>query len=381
MLNLEKPMRILQINAGSKHFGGVSSFLMNVYKHIDTDSFQFDFLSPDKTTYGSVVEEIENLGGHVYELQCGNGPFKRIKLIPRLAYFLKKHHYDIVHINSGSPGFNMISLLTVKMTCKSKVIVHSHNAIFYSSKFLTVFYGICSVIFNKYADLRFSCSKEAGKFMFGRNGNFTVINNGIELERFRFDENKRKEIRDKIMSLHSEYKIIGFVGRLEDQKNPGFVISIFNEILKKNRNSFLWMVGDGTLKDDVIKQINQLGIENHISLLGERKDVAELMQGMDALLLPSKFEGLGIVAIEAQTAGLKVYASDRLPKETKIGDFIKYISLDTSCEEWAKCIISDLSEMKNDLNRTVKEHSLFDINNVCNILEEHYRICRGGVIQ
>lgn len=376
MRDVNKPIKVLQMNAGSKNFGGVASFLINIYKHINTEYFQFDFLSPDITTYESVRDEIELRGGHIYELHCGDGVMKRINLILRLRVFLRENKYDIVHINSGSPGFNTISLLTVKLSCSSKVIVHSHNTITNISKGRAFFYNICALILNKKADLRLACSNVAGKFMFGNGGDFQVINNGIELGKFKYNKTVRERIRNDIFNLVPCNKVIGFVGRLEDQKNPDFAISVFNEILKLRPNWFLWIIGNGRLKEEIESLIDKYGIKNRALILGERKNVADLMQAMDALLLPSKFEGLGIVAIEAQSCGLRVYASDVLPEESKINNCIKYVSLKLSQKEWAKLIINDM-ETNTDSQRLVPQAHEFDINEVCKMLQKSYSFIVG----
>ncbi|MCD8012432.1 MAG: glycosyltransferase [Lachnospiraceae bacterium] len=376
---MKKIIRVLQINIGSQNFGGVSSMIYNLYSHIDRSEVQFDFLSPNITTYEMHRDEIEKMGGAIYEFHIPiKGTYGKYKYFRKLGNFLKEKSYDIVHINSGSPGFNVLSLMAAKLYCQSKVIVHSHNAPVNKSKSKKIFYSLCAGIMNRYADLRFACSIAAGRFMFGSEENFQVINNGIELNKFKFDENIRKKVRSKFLGTCTNKIVFGFVGRLEDQKNPEFAIKCFAEISRLKPDVVLWIIGHGQLENQIVDMIYQYNLSDKVTILGERTDVAELMQGMDAILFPSKYEGLGIVAIEAQSSGLRIYASDNLPEESKVNDCIQYISIEKTPEEWAKIIVNDL-EINAEQERGVPLSDNFNIETISRTINKKYKALLGGV--
>ena len=355
----QKTIRILQMNSGSVDFGGVSAFIMSVFRHIDRSKYQFDFLSPDLTTYENVRGEIENNGGKIYELHCGNGRLKRVLLFFRLYRFLRKNPYDIVHINSGSPGFNLVSMYAAHAAGIRRVIIHSHNAI-PVKKGKKLVYQFCYKQFKKYAEVRLACSNAAGRYMFGTQSDYTVINNGIELERFRFSEEIRERVRNIILKEHGDYagegrediKVYGHVGRMAEQKNPLFLIDVFASLHRSDPDAVLWMIGDGPLRNRVEQRIRKYKLQKNVMLLGFRNDVNNLMMGMDALIFPSLHEGLSIVTVEAQASGLQVFASDTISKEHKISDYLEFIPLSYTPEQWADSILSSMDKrIQTDRNR------------------------------
>lgn len=370
-MEAENKKKVLQINAGSSYFGGVSAFLYNLVSNINSDEFAFDFLSPDKTTYSIVRDELEDCGCCIYELNIPGGGKKHFRLYLELKRFLTNHKYDIVHINSGVPIFNYICMKAAKRASVPSIIVHSHSDLPDGSWMKNRIVSYVRSRFGKDCKALLSCSQKAGVFMFG-DTDFEVINNGINLEKFKFDIEKRNDVRNNAGICDSQI-VIGFVGRLTRPKNPFFVIDVFNQIHLKMPNAVFWMVGDGELKAEVKNRIDNLGLTELIQLFGVRDDVDRLLQGMDALLMPSLYEGLGIVAIEAQTAGLLVFASDRLPIETKVSTHIIYESLSDTPQKWANMIMEQLNNCKNNRSFMQKEIEDYDIKAVSARVLEIYK--------
>ena len=167
---------------------------------------------------------------------------------------------------------------------------------------------------------------------------YRVIHNAINIKQFAYNQQKRDSLR---RDLGIENKlVIGNVGRFHFQKNHEFLIRIFAEIHKRNKQSVLLLVGQGELEADIREQVRRLHLEEHVSFLGLRNDVSDLMSAMDVFLFPSVFEGLGIVAIEAQASGLPCIVSTEVPQDAKVTDRIKFIPLSLSAEEWAKEAVS-----------------------------------------
>ena len=214
-----------------------------------------------------------------------------------------------------------------------------------------------------------ACGEEAGKFLFpGKE--YAVIPNAIETDKFRYD----KEIRDrkrKELGINNEM-VLGHVGRISYQKNHKFLIEIFYEILKKNNNALLLLVGIGEKEEEVKKQIVELGISNKVRFLGNRADVFELYQAMDAFVLPSFFEGIPVVGIEAQYAGLPCFFSDKVPKEVAFSDNCSFIGLSKSVVQWENEILKTMQKCKRDGNDEKLRGSLYDIKNAYKILADYY---------
>lgn len=337
-----KKIKVLQINAGSKNFGGVSSFLFNLYKNIDRNKYEFDFLTPNYSTYGMVKEEINKLGGNVYELKCdGLWIIKKIQICFRFSKFLKKNQYDIVHINSGSYFFNLMIAKLCKKNKIKHVIVHSHNGFNPNKKIKNYIIKKFQFILPKYSDKQLACSLLAAKSMykekFIKDGNVDIIRNGINIDDFKFDLSCREKYRLKF-NIQSKL-VIGNIGRFVEQKNHLFLLQIFNEVLKINDNAILILIGEGELEKNIKEEAKKLMIDKKIIFLGKRDDVSKLLQMMDVLVMPSLYEGLPITSIEAQATGLNMIISNNITEELKINDNVRFLDLNLNPKIWAEEII------------------------------------------
>ncbi|MBQ9659593.1 MAG: glycosyltransferase [Clostridia bacterium] len=370
-------VRVLQVNIGTTVFGGVEKILYDIYKHIDRDKVQFDFLSPNGATYKICKSEIEKLGGKILDLKNNRRNLKeKILYDIKLHKFLKSNKYDIIHINSGVFFFCLQVALIAKINGVKKIIVHSHNNI-KNSKIKGILIKILKPILNNIVDERLACSRLAGEAMFYKKsveqGKVKIIKNGLEIEKFKFDKSIRDEYRKK-MNLE-ENVIYGHIGRFELEKNHDFLIDIFYEIQKKQENAKLLLVGEGKLKDIIKEKVEKLNISDKVKFLGLRKDVNNILQAIDCFIFPSKYEGLGIVAIEAQTAGVYTVCSETIPIEAKISDKFKFINLEQTPEVWAKIIyenqcINNMEYRKEAYKNTIRNG--YDINSVSEELEKIY---------
>ncbi len=248
-----------------------------------------------------------------------------------LKKVIKENHYDVVHINQNSASMAMD--MFVCKQCKVKTIIgHSHNT-------------KCNVLWQHYlfrpfvnmlCNYRFACSKDAGKWVFGKRKDVTVYNNAINSSEYAFNEATREEFRTKF-NLNDKY-VIGFVGRLQKQKNLFRVLSIFAEVRKKDDNSVLVLVGDGSQRKELEQFVRENNLDDSVRFLGRRDDVAKLMSMFDVFFLPSLYEGLGVVAVEAQASGLRCVVSDKVPAPNLNGN-VEYLSLDLPDEKWAECLL------------------------------------------
>ncbi len=342
--NRKEPIRVLQINSGSRSFGGVSSFLYNVYTNIDREQVQFDFLSPNVTTYGIHREEIEEMGGRIYELGIkGNILTRKTGLYKRLYEFLTQHAYSVVHINSGNFFFNLFAVMAVRKAGVPCRIVHSHNAGDTNrSRIKKAAFEALKPQLEKNATLLLACSRKAASYMFTdqtvREGRVQIVKNGINAERFRFDPEIRKTVRQEL-GLQDKF-VVGHVGRFYKQKNHVFLIRIFEKIHEKEPESVLLLFGKGDLETEVRGLVNELGMAPYVRFMGEVPDIERMYQAMDVFVMPSFHEGLPVSCVEIQAAGVPCVLSDAITEEIKIADSLQFLSLSDSPEIWAKAALS-----------------------------------------
>lgn len=330
--------RILQVFAEPILYGGQESALMNFYRAIDKENYQFDFFTPFEAENTGMIEEIHTLGGEVYN---SNKPFEsRLRkhyFTTELKKFIAAHPYEIVHINSGSS----YALAHGAKICKNagipKVIVHSHASGVESIKHKIVRL-LYDPYFIKYPDYCIGCSKLVAEWKYPKSvlnsDKCKVVYNGIDTAKFAYTEDKRSKKRAEL-GLTDEF-VLGSVGRLSPEKNPLFTVDVFKELAEKDPNSKLLMVGSGILKEEVEKKISEYGLKDRFIHLENRSDVNELMCAMDTLVFPSLYEGFPVVLVEAQTSGLPCECSDAITKEVVVNNNVKFLALEKPVNEWAK---------------------------------------------
>jgi glycosyltransferase involved in cell wall biosynthesis len=334
--------RILQVFAEPILYGGQESALMNFYRAIDKENYQFDFFTPFEAENTGMIDEIHALGGEVYN---SNKPFEsRLRkhyFTTELKKFITAHPYEIVHINSGSS----YALAHGAKICKNagipKVIVHSHASGVESIKHKIVRL-LYDPYFIKYPDYCIGCSKLVAEWKYPKSvlnsDKCRIVYNGIDTKKFAFSEEKRNRKRAEL-GLTDEF-VLGSVGRLSPEKNPLFTVDVFKELAEKAPNCKLLMVGSGILKEEVEKKISEYGLKERFIHLENRSDVNELMCAMDALVFPSFYEGFPVVLVEAQSTGLTCICSDAITKEVVVNDNVKYLALGKPVDEWTKELLS-----------------------------------------
>ena len=355
-----EPIRILNIVPNMKA-AGVESFIMNIYRNIDRSKVQFDFIvhNKNKEFYD---DEIEKLGGKIYRFTYKDDK-NIIKYIRDLNHFFIEHpEYKIVHGHMQS--MMPLYLRIAKKHNVSVRIAHSHNNS-YEKSLKGFILHIFSRLSKYYSNVNFACSNDAGKYLFKKK-EFSVIYNGIDFNKFVFSLNSRLKIRNEL-NINDNIVLIGNIGRTEKQKNQFFLLDFFSKIVKKNKNYRLIIIGTGSLENKLIEYSKKLQISNNVIFKKNINNINEYMCAMDAFCLPSLYEGLGIVLIEAQVSGLKCFATkDTVAKETNISNNIKYLPLNS--DEWA----NNLLNCSNNYERIECSNNQFDIKNVATDLENRY---------
>ena len=354
-LNNNEPIRILHCVAGISR-GGYETYIMNLYRNIDRTKVQFDFLY----SFGGVYrKEILDMGGRIYKIPfiTEKGPFAYTAAVRK---FFKEHpEYKIVH--SHMDKFSGHIMREAKRAGIPVRISHSHsvaNAGLLIYRVVKNFYGM---MIEPNCNYRFACSKEAGEWLFGKDrDDVTIIKNGIDLSNF-----TPEDTRDR------EKFVISCIGRLAPEKNHTFLLDVFSEVYKKKPNAQLVLAGTGAEQEALEKKAEALGIRQAVDFMGDCDSVYEVLHRSDVMCLPSLFEGLGIVFIEAQACGVKCVASDRVPQEAKVSDDIIFLPLEKGPQYWAEQILALDTETKSDNHAGIRQRG-YDISEVSGKLQQFY---------
>lgn len=358
-------IRVLHV-FGRLDSGGAESRTMDIYRQIDRSKVQFDFVihTEDKCFF---TDEVKSLGGEIYSFPRFNGK-NYLQYRKKWNEFFKKHpEYRIVHGHQTNTGF--VYLREAKLNNVPVRIAHSRN----SNKDNLIKKYICKLS-KLYATHLFAVSKIAGISEFGEStvnkGFVKILPNAINAKKYSYNPEIRKQKRSEL-GIKDELLII-HIGRFHPQKNHMFLLGIFNHILKSEPDAKLLLVGDGVLKNQIMKKISDLQIAKSVIIAGTRSDVPELLQAADMLLFPSLFEGLPGVVLESQAAGLPCIISDRITEEVKITDLVKYVSLEECAEYWAEISINSVSKAdREDASKKIVEAG-YDIKSVSKWYERYY---------
>ncbi len=365
---MDKPIRIAQI-IGKWFGGGVESAIMNYYRHIDRTKIQFDFICDEDST-NIPYEEIESLGGKVIIIS----PYQKIfKYIRELTKVLKEGKYKIVHSH-----INTLSVFPLYCAKKARVpvrIAHSHSTTNKKEWKKNLMKQLLKPFSKLFATDYFACTEYAGRWLFGNKefdkGNVYVLNNAIDVDKFKYDEKIRK-LKRKELGIKDNQIVIGHIGRFVAQKNHTFLIDVFNEVHKQNKKTILLLIGQGPLQEEIKDKVNNLGLRESVMFLGQRNDVNELYQAMDTFLFPSLYEGLGMVLIEAQCSGLPCVCSAEVPKVAKVTKNLTFVSLKEKMNKWVDIVISKLKSLKRSNNYSAITKAGFNIVNEAQMLEIYY---------
>lgn len=324
-------IRVLQY-IGCLQIGGAQSFLMELYRQIDRTRVQFDFVLFPGESYGDFYEEIRRLGGACYEAPRYNGKNHAAFCRWWKELFAAHPEYRILHTHvRGSAGI----FLPIAKKYGVVTIAHSHNTSNgHGAKALVK--DILQRGIRNSADWLFACSDDAGRWLFGRDvtrrGNYRMIPNGIDTQRFAYDGAVREKLRRELGYGDGDI-VLGHVGRMTEQKNHGYLIDRFAEYARRNPHARLLLVGDGETREAVRESCRRQGIEDRVYFAGSRPDPERYLQAMDVFVLPSLWEGLAICAIEAQASGLPCILADTVPREAVLTDSVRQVPLQNP-EQW-----------------------------------------------
>ncbi len=369
-------IKVLEVNINDKGQGGAWAFIKNAINCDEKkEKIIFDFFTLEPFEDNKNIEFIEKNGGKIIVRYFRNKFIRQLQTYMCLKKYLNENQYDIVHIHSDVAFKLLIEGLASKKAGVKNIIFHSHcSGIDRGHRIIKrIAHNVCKPFLGLIGNDFFACSKLAGEWMYTKKTcqKLVIINNAVDCKKFMFN----KEIREKI---RAEFKIkkdtilVGHVGRFMYQKNHERLIDIFYELNKMNRNTKLILIGEGDLESKIRNKVNKMGLDNNVIFAGVRRDVNDCMQAMDLFLLPSWFEGLPVVGIEAQASGLPCVMSDTITNETNLFGLVKFIPLEKNDKIWAEnCItLINCTTRANTYEKMVEAG--YDISNCNRSLKKIY---------
>ena len=330
--------KILQIGADNFGAGGRSVIAYNLILPLAED-FQVDFLAIGKLKNPSFHRIIEEDGGRVQHVKEVSSKIKRLRSIYSI---LKKEKYDIVHINADDAIEGLFNIVLSKFS-GAKIVLHAHTT---SSSRGKGFVGrikmiLARKIVNSLVDYKLACSLEAANYLYGDTdlSKVVILKNGIISNDFLYNEELRKKVRENL-NIPMEAIVLGTIGRLSHEKNPKFIVNLIQALFQKTPNFYFIWIGDGEERTNIETMLGEEIKSGRVLLLGKQEQPAQYLQAMDVFLLPSLYEGFGIVNIEAQASGLPCVVSSAVPESASVNSNFYRLSLSDGVEKWSDFIIS-----------------------------------------
>ena len=346
-------MKILELFGGMIRRGGEEMFVYNVLTHYDRPADTFDCLVVEDCQNDEFKAWVEGQGGRMTEL---NIPLHATRFINHIykpvRQYLRENRYDVIHIHSSSIAALAVLAAAAHRTGCKRVIVHSHSVGDADSLEHRVFRTLASVSMSGHADVYCACSKAAAAWKFAPKyaARAIIVKNGVDTGRFAFDPAVRRKIRETL-SVPADAFVVGNVGRLCALKNQAFLIGVFAEIAAEDKSAFLLLLGDGEEGDNLRRIVSEKKLSSRVIFTGSVTNVQDYMSAMDVFAFPSAHEGLGIVAIEAQCAGLPVVASTGVPDEICLTDSVTFLPVDDSADAraaWKDALTAHHSKTRRD---------------------------------
>ena len=346
--------------------GGVESVIQNYFAYMDTSDYQLDLITYDVKSE-ICAKRFEELGFNIKVVPPKRDGF--LKSVGAMNHAIKEGRYDIVHTHLTE--WNCIPMFLAWMNRVPLRISHSHMAAFHKGIKARFLFAIQKVTNKIFANRLCACGDDAAKYLYGNRdleiGRVTVLNNAIDVNRFQYNLDVRKIVRQELGIGNA--LCIGHIGRFLPQKNHVFLIDIFEQVKRIENNAVLILLGTGELEPTIREKVKALRLENSVIFLGIKGQPERYYQAMDVFCLPSLFEGLPVVGIEAQAAGLPCLVSDMVSDKVQITDKLQFCSLGFSAQGWAKEII----QLAQNDDRSVSTFPVsYDINNMAKEWEQLY---------
>ena len=370
-------IKILQYT-GAMNRAGAETLLMNIYRNIDREKFEFHFITHTKGNC-DYDQEIIELGGKIIYLDKPS--IKNIKKFSKdFNNIIKKYGpYDAIHSH-----MQLLNGIIMKLANKSGIctrISHAHLNGDYNKKSIirSIYVNYSKYLINRYSTVRISCSQESGKYLYNSN-KFILMNNAIDINQFKFD--KRTKYIHEELNLDHNIKIITHIGRFVEAKNHKFIIDILNEIIKVDKQYRLILVGQGELIQSIREKVKYYNLNDYVYFLGLRSDINKILSSTDVFIMPSILEGLPVVLVEAQASGVPCVISNNIPKDVDLGlGLVESISLEEDISEWVNKIKQKSGD--NIIDFKIRRDSIikngYNLFNNINLLSNIYSGCESTI--
>ncbi len=350
------------------NFGGVEQFLLNYHSHMDNSSYALHIVAFDPINE-TCASQFRQLGFTVHHVTPKHESL--LRYYHELSHLLHTINPDIVHCHLTTS--NYAPLFISKLHKVKHRISHAHQS--YPTK--TISQRVRCLLTKAFCTQRAACEKTAAKFLYGNLHNVYIIPNAIMVTKFHYDHSERSRVR-KTLNITQNQILYGHIGRFEEQKNHLFLLKIFAILHQKQPQSKLLLVGDGQLRAKIHKQVSNYKLKDAVFFINPRSNISKYYQAMDAFLLPSLYEGLGIVLIEAQAAGLPCFVSDAIPREAQLTDLVTFMSLQQSPMIWANTVLTTKPLNNRTIYNNQVQNSKYNITAAYKILQKFYQeiLCR-----
>ena len=353
-------MKKVLIEGMTENKGGKETFIINIYKKlIPTNQYEFYFIAYDKQI--AYEDYLKQTGASVIHVPPRNKGLIKYMLV--LDSLLRHEKYDVVWAHKTTLSACELLFLS-KLRGVRKRIVHSHSSSNMGGRFTYLMHSINKVLLPLWVTDRLACSESAAQWFY-RNDNYQIINNGIDVERFRFDPQIRESIR-KDLGLEGSF-VVGHVGRFGVEKNHTKLLNVFYEVKKLKPDAKLVLCGDGEERTQIETLIEELKLKDSVLLLGVINNVHQVLQAMDVLMMPSLFEGLPFALLEAQASGLRCVVSDTVSQESNITGQTVFLPLDLDNSKWAQELLRADSLINRFESASVISNNGYNIN--CSVKE------------
>ena len=331
-------MENVRILAGflTASYGGVERYMVENFRRLNRTEFSMDFLTSASRV--PFEEELRQAGATVFHIPSFKHPVRCYREIRKI---LQRRTYDCLHLNISTALLAAAAIAGRKE--RVPVLVHSHSSGFHDSNrrreiVYTFLHTMCKPLLKRNADSFGACSMEAAAWMFPRkvvkSGNVQILKNAIDIETFEYDESVRRKVREQL-NIAADTIVLGHVGNFMPVKNHSFLLEIFQAFLAINSDARLLLIGTGELEDEIKARAQEAQLTDKILFLGYQSKTQDFYQAMDALVLPSFFEGFPLVTVEAQAAGLPCYLSDTITKAAALTELVHFISIHSAPTAWA----------------------------------------------
>lgn len=373
-MHYHQPIRILQAFVANDK-GGLTGYICQNYRFIDKNKVQFDFLTFEDGKL-DFEDEFISMGARFYHI---SRPSHLISYAKSLKGILNQTEYVAVHFNMSYANF--IPIIIARWLGAKKIIVHSHSTAIDDRRSVvriikTAIHKIGRNLMSYMADDYLACSSLAAQWMYPvsilQSKHYHMARNAIDVSKYNYNPHVRADVRQRL-KISDDTFAIGHVGRFTYQKNHEFLINIFKEVHQKVKDSVLLLIGEGPDEGLIKQKVKELQLNDNVIFLGRRNDVPKLFQAMDCFVLPSRFEGLPIVGIEAQAAGLPCLFSDVITTETSVSKNVVFISLD-DMNHWISNILSISTEKRKPCEKLCIDIAGYNIKKEIKEMESLYEV-------